>query len=87
MPKTQKDLYLAMCDKLGGETGQTLRVHIERISAKKNTDGVTGNFVAKLNEELSDEEFNTKLQKWGGTLRHLQEWAKMPPVETWDRRN
>ena len=76
-----------MCDKLGGEKGKAFRTWLELIVAQGNKDGAAGIFIAKLNGEMSDEEFITKLKSSGGTLRHLEEWAKLPPVETWDQRN
>jgi hypothetical protein len=76
-----------MCDKLGGEKGQTLHGHIEKISAKGNAGGFTGQFNARLDEEMSDEEFAAALLSSETTLRHMEEWAKLPPVKTWDQRN
>jgi hypothetical protein len=76
-----------MCDKLGGEKGLTLRSHIEKISAKGNAGGLTGKFNTRLDEVLTDEEYDAALQTSETTLRHMAEWAKLPPVGVWDQRN
>jgi len=77
-----------MCDKLGGKTGRALRSRIEQISVQENlNDDIIGQIRARLDEELSDEEFAAALRASAKTLSIMHEWAKWPPVETWDLRN
>jgi hypothetical protein len=69
MPKTKRDLYNAIADKIGGERGKRMRECFQQSPFKD-----------LLNEEISDEDFASHLKKAERDLpkafAHLEEMAR-----------
>ena len=88
MPKTRRDVIYTLCEKIGGEKGRIMRIHFEQLGAQgKVDDSFVGKMCARLDEEISEEEFAASLRTMEKTYGITREWEKFPPVKTWDRRN